>query len=167
MALPPAKPRRPMIRGALAASTRPVSRAEGQGPRGPVLTAPDCAESLWCPTGALDQMLDDVALYSVVRLAPDLSQRGLLDKLVPVMGRSRVLAAVSRGLDQAWLVERQGPRRARPLRTVDTPVLDGRVIGLAVGALEQLLEAGVLPGLEDRRRLTLVARRVVASKGDL
>lgn len=164
MALPLAKPPTPAVAKALTASTSPFDRAEGEGLPSSPLTAPDRADELWWPTGGVEDMLDDAAVYATLHSHPDQAQRKLFERLIPVMGKARVLAASARGLEQGWLVESRGSRKARLLRTVETPDVDVRVVGLLVAALEQLQKAGVFLGHEHRHRLKLVARGVAAGK---
>jgi len=128
------------------------------------LTAPDRADGLpgaVQPLGGVADQLDQAAVHAAVGSGAGVSHRRLFHELVPVMNRQRVLAAVECGLEAGWLVEGAGARRARTLRTLETPGLDDQLVELLVAGLEHLASAQVVVGPDHRRRLGLLSRRVV------
>jgi hypothetical protein len=125
-------------------------------------SAPDCADALpGAPEPAIDDCLDQAAVYAAVRRTPGMTQRALFAQLVPVMARKRVRVAVEAGVQSGWLVESPGLRDSRTWRTVETPDFDSRVIEVLVGALEDLQAAGAFVGAFHRHRLGLLARGVI------
>lgn len=138
----------------------PKMLSEGHRSQDRLLSAPHCAEGGLQEAAPIEQMLDDAALYAVLRHRPDMSQRGVLEQLVPVTGRSRALASIARGTRTGWVAERPGARRARCFRVIDSAEADVSAVDLLVGALEHLQAAGVLPSPEERRRLARLSRAV-------